>query len=128
MSLRTLLLALPLLATTGCSVAFDIGPYDVGTPLGGLQGATADQCPPTLAGVAIEDLGQSCRIGAVYEGVFVDGARLTADVDAGLATAATLVGLVTRVRSGSLSIETAQMLGGDGAPPPVTWRDLHISL
>ena len=128
MPVRFLLLIVLLLATSGCAVNFDIGPYDVGAPIGDLQGAPAQECPPSLGGVAIEDFGSSCRIGAIYEGVFVDGEQLLADVDAGIAAAATLVGLVTRVRSGSIELDSAQIIGGNGSPPPVTWRDVTVSL
>ncbi|MCO4771019.1 MAG: hypothetical protein KDA24_13375 [Deltaproteobacteria bacterium] len=122
------LLLLALTATSGCAINFDIGPYDVGGPAGDLGGAPAVQCPPSLGGIAIVDLGDSCRIGVVYDGVLVDGEELTADVDAGIAAAATLVGFITRVRSGSVALDTAQILGGNGAPPAVTWRDLEIVL
>jgi|GEM_PF-3902218 len=124
---RSLLLALALVSASGCGINFDIGPYDVGTPIGDLQGAPVGQCPPTLAGGAIIDEGDSCRITATYEGVFVDGQALTADVDAGIAAAATVVGYVTRVRKGSIQLDAAQILGDD-TPPDVTWRDVRISL
>jgi len=123
-----LLAPLVLLLTSGCAINFDIGPYDIGADLGDMQGVAPGQCPPDLAGLGIEDQGDMCRVGVTYEGVFVDGATLTADVDAGIAAAATLVGLVTRVRGGSLQVDRAQLLGGDGSAPDVVWRDLEISL
>ena len=125
---RTALLSLLLVALTGCSVNFDIGPYDLAGAAGDLQGAPAVQCPPSLGGIAIEDMGASCRVGVEYQGVFIDGSGLAADVDAGIQTAATLVGLITRVKSGSLMLDTAQIFGGDGNPAAITWQDLEISI
>lgn len=125
---RSTLLSLLLVALTGCSVNFDIGPYDLAGAAGDLQGAPAVQCPPSLGGIAIEDMGTSCRVGVEYQGTFIDGSELAADVDAGIQTAATLIGFITRVKSGSLMVDTAQILGGDGTPPAITWQDLEISL
>ncbi len=127
---RLLLLSFVLLSAPGCGVSFDIGPYDVGAPIGDLQGVPAAQCPGSgaLAGGVVTDEGDSCRIGMTYEGVFVDGARLTADVDAGIAAAATVIGFVTRVQAGGLHLDSAQILGGDGSPPVVTWSDVTLSL
>lgn len=117
-----------LLLTSGCAINFDIGPYDVGAELGDMQGAAPDQCPPDFAGLGIQDLGDMCRVGVTYDGVFVDGSELAADVDAGIAAAATIAGQVTRVRAGSIQVDRAQIVGGNGSPPDVTWRDLDISL
>ncbi len=127
-TVRSFLLSLLLVALTGCSINFDIGPYDLAGAAGDLQGAPAVQCPPSLGGIAIEDMGTSCRVGVEYQGVFIDGSELAADVDAGIRAAATLVGFITRVRSGSLMVDTAQIFGDDGSPPAVTWQDLEISL